>query len=503
MLFIFRIKQTNKVNDLFINRLSLVLLLILNFSKVEAQLLENIGNDFKLNDSTATINLVQQSILKADSVTAQFQTRVDSMKSEMQVEVAKLELLRLSAQKKLDSLSRLKLPTNLITQKIDSIDHAWKQRVDVYKEKLEGFKNAATSKLNVIELPGELQKPLTELKTSIQEYSVPGMDISLPEKLKSLKLPQIRDISIPSLTKKLELGGEWSTYTNKLREVNQLAGKAGQYAKNAGDVVNGNLTEVKNIDKALESKVSGMVEFEQLTEGKQVFSKVNNMVSDSAAMMNMAKEQLLNAAQDHFAGKEVLLQQAMDKMTKLKGRYSEVQSMADLPKRLPNPLKGKPLIERLVPGISFQIQTSKYTLLDINPMMLYKISPRIWTGLGWNHRLPFEEFSFRKGQRVYGPRASVEVKWAKGVSFKLSPELMNTAIPAYVAAVRGITDPSYREWVPGLFVGIKKDFKVFKSVIGNTEMLYNLVDPDNSSPYADRFSIRFGFEWNMKKRLKP
>jgi hypothetical protein len=78
---------------------------------------------------------------------------------------------------------------------------------------------------------------------------------------------------------------------------------------------------------------------------------------------------------------------------------------------------------------------------------------------------------------------------------------MNTAIPPTIAHYQGI-DPAYREWVPSVFVGIKKDFTVYKQIKGNTEVLYNLYDPHDYSPYGDRLAVRFGFEFPMKKRVK-
>ena len=62
---------------------------------------------------------------------------------------------------------------------------------------------------------------------------------------------------------------------------------------------------------------------------------------DSAALkdktLELAKEQIMNAAYDHFAGKEVILQQAMDKMSEYKEKYSSVSSIKDLPAKRPNP----------------------------------------------------------------------------------------------------------------------------------------------------------------------
>ena len=77
---------------------------------------------------------------------------------------------------------------------------------------------------------------------------------------------------------------------------------------------------------------------------------------------------------------------------------------------------------------------------------------------------------------------------------------MNTTIPPMVAQVKGV-DPAYRR-EGSLFVGIKKYFTAFKQIKGNTEILYNLNDTDGMSPYGDKLSVRFGFDFPMKKKKK-
>ncbi len=144
--------------------------------------------------------------------------------------------------------------------------------------------------------------------------------------------------SCPSLSKQLNIDTNFGGVTDNLGSLKEITDQAGEYTQDARQLVKGNLNEVKSIDKTLEARVTGMDELKPLQEGSALLASNK---PDSAAMMDMAKEQLLNAAQDHFAGKQELLQQAMDKMNKLKSRYSEVQDMAALPKRLPNPLKGK------------------------------------------------------------------------------------------------------------------------------------------------------------------
>lgn len=451
-----------------------------------------------LNFTLPSDTLLQKSIHKADSITLEFQRKADSLNNEFQQQISKIDEARNYVQNKIDSVSNLKLPTEKFTQQLDSLLHIRNEKINSLTHKVDELKSKATQSLKEITLPPQMQEPMQKLQSAVQSYKLPSFNTS-GSAISSLKIPKLEELKLPALSNPFNLDPDLKDITGNLTRIQDVTGQVGQYTQDAQNLVKGNINEVKSIDKTIESKVGGMEGMDQLQKGKAV------LATDSAAVADKAKEivqeQLMNAAQDHFAGKQELLQQAMDKMSKLKGRYSEVKSMAELPKKLPNPLKGKPFIERLVPGVSFQIQKSQYFLLDVNPMLMYRISPRISAGAGWNHRLPFDDLIIKKEASVYGPRAAFEVKWSKGINFRLLPEIMNTTIPSAIAQSKGI-DPAYREWIASLFFGIKKEFTVYKQIKGNTEILYNLYDPDGMSPYEDKLSVRFGFEFPMKKKAQ-
>lgn len=449
-----------------------------------------------------TDTLLQKSIQRADSVTLSFQSKVDSLNTLYQEQFSKIDSTRNRLQLKIDSLNNLKLPTEKLTRKLDSLNQLKGQQLAGLTKKVDELKSKATQGLKEIQLPPQLQEPMQKLQSSIQGYSLPALNTATPG-IPSLEIPKLGNTKLPTLTNQLALDPNLKDLTSNLNKISGITDQAGQYAHDAQNLVKGNLDEVKSIDKTIESKVAGMDGVDQLAEGKALMTEYTQL--DSAALKNKAKElvqeQVMNLAQDHFAGKQEVLQQAMDKMSKLKSRYSEVKSMAELPKKLPNPLKGNPFIERLVPALTFQIQTSQYFLLDVNPMFMYLISPRLSAGAGWNQRLPFDGLSVTNDESIYGPRAAFEFKWTKGISFRLLPEIMNTIIPPLIASSKGV-DPAYREWVPSIFIGIKKDFTVYKNIKGNTEVLYNLYDKDGMSPYGDRLAVRFGFEFPIKKKVK-
>ena len=280
-----------------------------------------------------TDTLFQKSIGRADSIALEFQRKADSLNNEFQQQLSKIDEARNSVQKKIDSISTLKLPTEKLTKRLDSLLHIRSEKINSLTHKVEDLKANATQRINGLNLPKELKEPLNILQSSIKEYSLPALGNTQLD-FSKVTWPKIDQLKLPTLGKQLNLN---SNITDKLGNINNVAGSVGGYAKDAQSLAKGNIDEVKHLDKSLESKVLGMEGMDQLQNGKAL------LATDSAAMANKAKElvkeQVMNAAQDHFAGKQELLQQAMDKMTKLKGRYSEVASMADLPKKLPN--KGK------------------------------------------------------------------------------------------------------------------------------------------------------------------
>lgn len=453
-------------------------------------------------DSTFVIlptdTLTIRSIQKADSITLAFQSRADSLNALYQGQFSKIDSARNKIQSGIDSLSSLNLPTDKLTKKLDSLNQARSEKTAALTRKMDDLKTKATTGLKEVQLPPQMQEPLDNLKQSITGYPVPGLgDASVDPSVPSGSLPLLGNTEIPGVSGNLDLG----KFGDSMSKVTDITGKAGTYTRDLQNIAKGNLDEVKSVNELAQERLSKVEGMEQLGAGTDPLAQ-SGMPTDSAALQNMAKEQLLNAAQDHFAGKQQVLKQAMDKMSKLKGKYSEVKSMAELPKRLPNPLKGKPFRERIVPGIQFQMQQSQYFLLDVNPTVKYRISPRLSAGAGWNQRLPISHWKVYGKERIYGPRAVVEFKWTKGISFRLLPEWMYTTIPPYVAQSQGIRDPAYRTWVSSTFFGIKKDFTVYRWIKGNTEALYNLYDRKNMSPYAERLSVRFGFEFDLKKRKK-
>jgi len=54
----------------------------------------------------------------------------------------------------------------------------------------------------------------------------------------------------------------------------------------------------------------------------------------------------------------------------------------------------------------------------------------------------------------------------------------------------------------GLFGGVRKDFKIYKDIIGYSEGMYNFIQKPGQNLYGDRLSLRLGIEVKIQKRMK-
>lgn len=206
---------------------------------------------------------------------------------------------------------------------------------------------------------------------------------------------------------------------------------------------------------------------------------------------------------DHFAGKQQVLQEAMDKMSKYKEKYTSLNSLADVPRKRPNEMRGKPLIERIVPAFMVQIQKEGDNLLvDFNPYVGYCFTGKITAGAGWNQRIAYDTKvnDFTAQPRIYGPRIFAEYNLWKGFCPRIETEVMNALVAPTDQPSR--MDLATREWVWGVFFGLNKEYKFLKNVKGTALVMTRLFDPDHKSPYADVVNVRIGFEFPMKKHAK-
>ncbi len=478
----------------------------------------------------------------------------------------KLDSVKRRLTHRIDSLQRLSLPTSQYTHLLDSIEKAGPlkdvRQADARLASLERKANEPFTKLNaaVSRIEGKISQRLNDLNTEAGEGAhLPG-NANLPNEaasakvgLPDLKVPGISPVGLPNtnlnlpsgslpnvtnpldginglennnLTKdlgketnelkkitnalqkelnELKSTGELGQAEKKLGQVHQIERKAKGYSKDIRKVSKGKLDSL-TVTKTLENKAMQMGPMNPFQAEAGTISQYKSMVAkgnDPKAVEKLAMEQAQKQAVNHFAGKEKELQSAMSQISKYKQKYSSLSSIHDIPKHARNTMHGKPLIERLVPGANLQVQKKSTVLIDFNPQVGYRFNGRLTVGAGWNERIGFYHYTHLiHKERVFGPRTFAEFSFRKGFALRGDVETMNTFVPPLITN-SAVVDPTNRQWVWGIFGGIKKEYKLSKTIRGNIQMMYNFHDRFyKTSPYADRLNVRMGFEFPMKKKAK-
>ncbi|MBL0745092.1 hypothetical protein [Chryseolinea lacunae] len=465
--------------------------------------------------------LLQRSSQRVDSVQNAFYQRTDSLQNLYQAPIQKLDAAQSKLQSRLDSLTTLQLPTGKTAHALDSVNQLREKTVAGFNEKLNTIKEKTTGKLKTMELPPELNEKVSGLTSKAEGFNIPSSQLGLPStggnplgnlggstSLGGVNVPNLPNTDVPGLgnvpgTEKL---GDLKNVTNQTGDLSKITGQASEYTKDAKALTSGNLGDVKALPNTAETKAAEVAGIKDLQGQANVLDQYKDMAGaakDPAAMKEEAATKVQQMAVNHFAGKEKQLQEAMDMVAKYKKKYGSLNSLSDIPKKRPNEMRGKPWYERVVPGIAMQIQKKgEDVMVDFNPYAGYRFTGRLTAGAGWNQRVAYntERRYFDHASRIYGPRVFGEYKLWKGFSPRLEVETMNTYVPPLSRLT--LPDQGQREWVWGVFVGVKKEYRFIKNVKGTALIMLRTFDPHHKSPYGDVLNVRFGFEFPMKKKVK-
>ncbi len=470
-----------------------------------------------------TDTLQLSTINKIDSVTNRSQQRIDSL----QQRIAKLTDLRSGTdsskalqnlkskrqalQYKADSLNRLGQLSALVQKSLDSLNNlkpiktldslnqeiaALQQKIQDpinkiekgINDKVQSFNKVTDNQFKIDKAPSAAKLPETSLST-------PTMDGT------AVKVPDVNR-QVQEVKSQVQVPDELKQAQEQLSKVGDLSSKVDSYQNEVQQIKEGGLKNSTAVDKLAEDKISEIKEVGALQEELGKANMPTAMDEEAAKKMlkEQVKEEVMKVAKDHFAGKQEALTAAMQKMSDLKLKYESLDSL-NVPKRRANPMKAKPFVERLVPGLSFQVQKSQHWLIDINPSLAYRMTDRWSAGLGWNQRLGYgKRVVYQEQESMYGPRLFTEFRWNKGISFRLEGEsLFGIPVPSFANA-KSMEDES--RWINTAFVGIKKDYRIVNRLKGTLFVLYLIYDDELSSPYANKLNTRFGFEYTFKSKKK-
>ncbi len=487
-----------------------------------------------LTSEQASLNISSQ---KIDSVRAFFMHSADSLEHQYYEGLTKID----SAQHRLGlTLSKISsiqaaLKKSLPVNRLDSTERKWRDKVDsltVFNEysskvsrvldsvrasqektlaqlntKIQSLKEKAVDRLDDMNIPPQLSNKVSEASTRINEYQMRSLNLKISDLstindleadwLKELDLPLVQDLNMDKLGELKNIGD--------LSNVSYATGKFSPHITAAQEVVKGTaggLDAIENLAESHAAELSGLEGIKDQTEKLNELKNLTRKIENTDSLKDYAIERSKDIAVDHFSGKEEQLTQAMQTLARYKAKYPNLNSISEAARKPPNEMKGKPLIERIVAGISLQARKKgDDCIMDFNPYAGYRFTGRLSAGLGWNQRLAYtlDHKRFNAAAQLFGPRVFGEFKLRRGFSPRAEIEIMNTIIPALMRSHS--VDPLHREWVWGVFAGIKKEYKFIGNVRGTASVMMRLYNRDDKSPYADVVNARIGFELPMKKKL--
>lgn len=440
--------------------------------------------------------LMARGRLELDSVRNAAALRFSSIKTsyDSALAVADEQAGRINA--KIDSLKKLDLPVASLSARLDSILHWKDERINALNERVEKLKSGVSERIDNLALPPALKEKGKTLASTVNE-----LDVSLPDAGVPLALGEEIPLDLPGL--KNPLGDQSLPGLENIDLEGVNLGDAGEQISQVREQLPELPTTMEGASSMAEEQATKIVEAngvsDQLGEVEGM-AEMAGSLPDEQAIKDELVQQAQQQAVDHFQGKEEQLQKAMETLAKYKQKYSKLEGLDQIPKRKPNAMRGKPFIERLVPGIALQIHRKDAWMVDFNLYAGYRFNPRLTVGAGWNQRVAYnaDEHEFDPDLRVFGPRLYGEFGVGEGFSARLESEYMNTRIPPRFASGNG--DINGREWVYSTMAGIKKEYQFLRKVKGTMMLLYNLHDRQHRSPYADKLMVRFGFEFPRQKR---
>ncbi|MBI3221283.1 MAG: hypothetical protein HYZ44_17365 [Bacteroidetes bacterium] len=484
--------------------------------------LTNVQNRLKAkSDSLKSLKLPTE---KVDAQITQLQTNIDSLKlpiPSVNVKQAEERLQKLnnsvtSRVAKLEQgvgIQTKKLPTELQSKvgNVSSITNSVTQQlpanplsgVSVPAGGLPGSLNTNAPGITTPSIPGASLPTGGGLPSANGVGALPG--INAPSSSSMPSIPSANGLntgSMPSTNLPTANLNEVTDISKQAGDLAKLPGEASQYGEQLNQLKDGEVDSAM-VKKWMEENASRLKETKMLREQQQAIEKYKQMSERYRDPVAMKKELQKNAKElafDKVAASQATVNEAVANMNKMKKAAGDVKTIdTQVKQKRVNPMHGKPFKERLLPGVSLQMQNGTNFLLDVNPYIGYHLSGRWTAGLGWNERIAC---NFSKGryfiseERVYGVRSFLQFRLLGQLTLRGEIETMNSPVRQLNLPL----DNGNRKWVWSYVAGIKQEFRISKHINGNAQVLYNLYDPKRESPYADRLIVRLGFEFPVSKK---
>ena len=356
--------------------------------------------------------------------------------------------------------------------------------------------------LNLPAMPDNVQG------VDIAKPDIPGLDIPALKDTPgvniadgSLKLPdtklnadQLKDkLNITEMDKVSEAKGEMDQVSSKINE-------AGKYGKELQNIKNLDSASIENAAKKAEEKIMDLDQMKGVKEQTQVLTKqqaeYNALIQryrDKKLMQQEITRKAKAIVNEKLTQNTPEVKTAMSTFNKSRKRVKELLSWKN------NSMNGKPIGQRLVPGITLQAYNRDVFMIDFGLQLGYRLSGRIRTGVGGIYHAGFDKDYplFVKGMNVYGGRTYLDFLIKKGIYVHGEYELLNATNTSTTVSAT----PETKQYVSSGYFGLGKQFNITKKIKGHTLLLYRA---EFSGRLVDqsKVNLRLGFDLRTDKKRR-
>lgn len=279
----------------------------------------------------------------------------------------------------------------------------------------------------------------------------------------------------------------------------------------------------KTLPGMVEKRISQMDEFKVLEkQSGQLTRSVNDLqeqyksmgekyidqpqqYTDPAHLKSEGKKSGIDYTRDFIAENIDQIEHLKNKLADLRKKYASISNSTDMSTaKRRNSFQGRPVDEKIILGGNFDIQMSHPVLIDLAPLVGFRLNKKLSIGLGGTYRvdLTFDSKSLNTqyDTKVYG--------FNSFLSYDIVNRFFVYGQYDYLSKKEQDQDVAeeVQTWEPGFMAGIGRSFRVHTKITGTVMLLYNVVESNIKSPFGNRFQVRFGFQTNeltFKKVNRP
>lgn len=190
---------------------------------------------------------------------------------------------------------------------------------------------------------------------------------------------------------------------------------------------------------------------------------------------------------------------AQGQIGKVKRFNPLVQSFKDMTTKRPNEMKGKPLRDRIIPGISLQAFNGNPLAIDVSPQVGYLVSSRWIAGIAGVYRFGLDKdyAYYIEGNGIWGMRTYTEFRAVRGLFLHGELEWLRATTRAYPVTLESGVGQMF-----SAYIGIGKQYEISRKLSGSIIALYRGT-LEGQVPGASKFHLRLVFNYKTKKIKKP